>query len=172
APYDQGLTPEKSEQLHLAQHRGLSTRVTPLEFSVKTGHASVSVEQDDPSQEDTMTTITTNSSKASTSSEELISNSTHTDMDVHSNHADSGGEQDHHISINSDDMLAIIMKKWDKDPAFDFGTFGQRNIYNALYNMGTLDKARMRRLKIGFHRLLASLDDRYADFDGLTLRDG
>ncbi|KAL8919543.1 MAG: hypothetical protein Q9208_006735 [Pyrenodesmia sp. 3 TL-2023] len=208
ASYDQAFTSEKSEPLHSAQDRGFSTAVAPLHFSAEIEHAGVSPEGDNRSQEGTVRTISpdmceptatighpkepnyknsyhnsadlSESSKASASSEESSSNSTHTDMEIHSNYAgndaQSGGEQDNDdddddISINSDDMLDIIMKKWDEDPTFDFGTFGQRNVYNALYNTGTLDRARMRRLKIGFQRLLASLDDRYADFDGLVLRD-
>ncbi|KAL8932710.1 MAG: hypothetical protein Q9216_006718 [Gyalolechia sp. 2 TL-2023] len=73
-------------------------------------------------------------------------------------------------SVTNEERLQSIQNKWDEDPTHDFGHFTQRNVYNALYS-GSLHGERMRRLKVGFQRLLASLDDRFADFDGLTLSD-
>lgn len=71
----------------------------------------------------------------------------------------------------SEERLNAIGQKWEEDPTHDFGSFTQRNVYNALYK-DSLDAVRLRRLKVGFQRLLASLDDRFANFDGLTLSDG
>ncbi|KAL9009775.1 MAG: hypothetical protein Q9173_005221 [Seirophora scorigena] len=113
------------------------------------------------------------STRPDSSSESIKSGSTHTEMDIHTSNADSdadsGEEEDgDDMSINSEYVLDMILKKWDEDPSYDFGHFTDRNVYNALFN-GNLDATRMRRLKIGFQRLLASLDNRFADFDGLTL---
>ncbi|KAL8649349.1 MAG: hypothetical protein Q9210_004458 [Variospora velana] len=112
------------------------------------------------------------SSEYNSSPESTKSGSTHTEMEIHTNHAGSdagfGEEDDDNVSITSDYVLDMILKKWDEDPSYDFGHFTDRNVYNALYN-DKLDAARTRRLKIGFQRLLTSLDNRFADFDGLTL---
>lgn len=72
------------------------------------------------------------------------------------------------FALTSEERLERIEQIWEEDPAYDFGGFMDRDLYNGLFH-GNLDAARMRRLKIGFQRLLASLDDRFADFDGLTL---
>ncbi|KAL8748760.1 MAG: hypothetical protein Q9199_008072 [Rusavskia elegans] len=57
------------------------------------------------------------------------------------------------------ERLDAIAKKWEDDPTHDFGTFTGRNIYNALYK-GELDERRLRRLRVGFWRLLGELDGR------------
>ncbi|KAL8959575.1 MAG: hypothetical protein Q9193_003588 [Seirophora villosa] len=72
------------------------------------------------------------------------------------------------FAMTSEERLERIEQIWKEDPTYDFGGFMERDLYNGLFH-GKLDAARMRRLKIGFQRLLASLDDRFADFDGLTL---
>ncbi|KAL8965580.1 MAG: hypothetical protein Q9197_006451 [Variospora fuerteventurae] len=73
------------------------------------------------------------------------------------------------FAMTDEERLERIEQIWEEDPTYDFGGFTDRDLSNALYK-GNLDAARMRRLKIGFQRLLASLDDRFADFNGLTLR--
>lgn len=124
-----------------------------------------------------------NSSRSSNEDSPSKSNdsaSTHTNISIHSiyegsdslSSSSSSSPSSSSIFINIDDVVAMIKKKWQEDPTHDFGHFTQRNVYNAFHNTGTLDESRMRRLKIGFQRLLASLDDRFADFDGLMLRDG
>ncbi|KAI4114291.1 MAG: hypothetical protein LQ345_004909 [Seirophora villosa] len=72
------------------------------------------------------------------------------------------------FAMTSEERVERIEQIWEEDPAYDFGGFMDRDLYNGLFH-GNLDGARMRRLKIGFQRLLASLDDRFVDFDGLTL---
>ncbi|KAL8777740.1 MAG: hypothetical protein Q9213_007732 [Squamulea squamosa] len=57
------------------------------------------------------------------------------------------------------ERIEQIRKIWAEDPTHDFGTFVDRDIYNALYK-GNLDERRLRRLKIGFWRLLEELDGR------------
>ncbi|KAI4287458.1 MAG: hypothetical protein L6R35_003281 [Caloplaca aegaea] len=65
-----------------------------------------------------------------------------------------------------EERLERIKQIWKEDPTHDFGLFTSSNIYNALHQ-GSLDAARLRRLRIGFQRLLASLDERFVNFDGL-----
>ena len=60
--------------------------------------------------------------------------------------------------------LSAIAQKWKEDPTHDFGTFTGRNICNALYH-GELDERRLRRLRVGFWRLLEQLDRRM-EWDG------
>ncbi|KAI4181716.1 MAG: hypothetical protein LQ346_006717 [Caloplaca aetnensis] len=74
------------------------------------------------------------------------------------------------LEMAFDERYERIKQIRKEDPTWDFGLFGDRDIYNALYR-GSLDAARMRRLKVGFQRLLASLDNRFASFDGITLSD-
>ncbi|KAL8754670.1 MAG: hypothetical protein Q9184_005038 [Pyrenodesmia sp. 2 TL-2023] len=74
------------------------------------------------------------------------------------------------LKMEFEERFERIKQIWKEDPTWDFGLFDDRDINNALYR-GSLDAARMRRLKVGLQRLLASLDDRFADFDGLTLSD-
>ncbi|KAL8762736.1 MAG: hypothetical protein Q9184_001330 [Pyrenodesmia sp. 2 TL-2023] len=69
---------------------------------------------------------------------------------------------------NAEDAFQQIVKKWAEDPLHDFGYFSPKNIFNAMLK-GSLGEVRTNRLKVGFQRLLASLDDKYATFDGLTL---
>ncbi|KAL8898807.1 MAG: hypothetical protein Q9207_006520 [Kuettlingeria erythrocarpa] len=75
------------------------------------------------------------------------------------------------LEMEFEERFERIKQIWKEDPTWDFGLFDDRDIYNALYR-GSIDAARMRRLKVSFQRLLASLDDRFAKFDGLTLSDG
>lgn len=91
-----------------------------------------------------------------------------TDTNITEPSLETVSDDDHDAaSITSEDRLEMIRKKWEEDPLYDSGYFTQRNVYVAL-NKDNLDEARMRRLKIGFQRLLASLNERFADFDGLT----
>ncbi|KAI4167131.1 MAG: hypothetical protein LQ343_007458 [Gyalolechia ehrenbergii] len=104
----------------------------------------------------------------------LITPLTDPDIGAESDHVgideDDGSEDSSVKSLTREQVIEMMHEKWDEDPTYDFGIFTQQNIYNALYK-DSLDAGRMRRLKVGFQRLLASLDDRFADFDGLTLND-
>lgn len=71
-------------------------------------------------------------------------------------------------SLDRGALREMALKKWAEDPLHDFGWYMPTCIYNALLK-DNLDEVRTRKLKIGFQRLLASLDDKYATFDGLTL---
>lgn len=52
-------------------------------------------------------------------------NSTHTGIDIHPNYdgsdADSEGQEDDDVSINTDDLAQMILKKWEEDPTYDPG---------------------------------------------------
>ncbi|KAL8922452.1 MAG: hypothetical protein Q9208_005174 [Pyrenodesmia sp. 3 TL-2023] len=69
---------------------------------------------------------------------------------------------------DEDEFLQRVLRKWAEDPLYDFGFWAPKNIFNAMLK-GSLGEVRTNRLKVGFQRLLASLDDKYATFDGLTL---
>ncbi|KAL9029920.1 MAG: hypothetical protein Q9196_001893 [Gyalolechia fulgens] len=134
---------------------------------------STQLEATKPEPEDHDASKSSWSIKSGSSAEATDSESTQTSLDVHSKR-DPAGENVNSFrdngsaSVSSKEQLDRIRKKWEEDPTYDFGHFTLRNVYNALHKDG-LDHARMRRLKIGFQRLLASLDDRFEGFDGLTL---
>lgn len=67
-------------------------------------------------------------------------------------------------SLDRDALREIALQKWAEDPLHDFGWYMPTCIYNALVK-NNLDETRTHKLKIGFQRLLASLDDKYANFD-------
>ncbi|KAL8922454.1 MAG: hypothetical protein Q9208_005176 [Pyrenodesmia sp. 3 TL-2023] len=67
-------------------------------------------------------------------------------------------------SLHREALREVALKKWAEDPLHDFGWYMPTCIYNALVNKN-LDAARTYKLKTGFQRLLASLDDRYAALD-------
>ena len=54
----------------------------------------------------------------------------------------------------------------EEDPLHDFGHFDSWDICHALYK-NSLDDARVYRMKFGFVRLLASLDESFCGYDGL-----
>ncbi|KAL9599897.1 MAG: hypothetical protein Q9219_003530 [cf. Caloplaca sp. 3 TL-2023] len=72
--------------------------------------------------------------------------------------------------LPTEECVERIKRIWEEDPTHDFGTFTVRDVYNAL-SKGSLDGTRMRRLKVGFQRLLAELDAEFEGFDGLGFRD-
>ncbi|KAL8829409.1 MAG: hypothetical protein Q9170_006184 [Blastenia crenularia] len=100
----------------------------------------------------------------------LGSDSGHADNELEPERRLQGPANKDLYNLTVEERIERIKKIWEEDPTYDFGSFIDKDICNALYK-DNLDGSRMRRLKIGFQRLLASLDDRFADFDGLTLSD-
>ncbi|KAL8762734.1 MAG: hypothetical protein Q9184_001328 [Pyrenodesmia sp. 2 TL-2023] len=114
--------------------------------------------------------------KSSTSSDLRSSNSkastppTDLSIDVPSLNGDNHADDDDsdtttsNASLTREEVFEMMQLKWDEDPTYDFGIFTPQNIYNALFK-DELDEIRMRRMKVGFVRLLASLDERFEGFD-------
>lgn len=73
-------------------------------------------------------------------------------------------------SLDPEAFREVVDRKWAEDPLHDFGWYMPKCIYNALLR-NNLDEDRLRKLKIGFQRLLASLDDKFATLDARTLSD-
>ncbi|KAL8906896.1 MAG: hypothetical protein Q9207_001751 [Kuettlingeria erythrocarpa] len=75
-----------------------------------------------------------------------------------------GSEDSDTESVDREALREVALQKWAEDPLHDFGWYMPTCIYNALVK-NDLDETRTHKLKVGFQRLLASLDDKYGNFD-------